>query len=210
MTGNTALRDGSDIFNEAKGYLTIGGDAVIDSLSTNVYTSSTNGAIRLTVSDDVRIGSMTLETSGSGDANKPAIYLNGGYYGTDPALLGGENEEYADYLYYALEPTAYAGQGDWAFDGTAYPWRIRESVTLTGTVAPRPGVITYTVSNAPDDALIVAARYANGVLTSAKTVTVSGNTTGTIMFGGSGSTYKLFLFKNARSLSPLCESWSSD
>jgi len=81
-------------------------------------------------------------------------------------------------------------------------WEV--AVAVSGSV--RGSSLTYTVSNAPAGALLIAARYDGGRLTEIQTVEVSGNASGTLLFGGSGSLYKLILV-DSRSYAPLCEAW---
>ena len=76
--------------------------------------------------------------------------------------------------------------------------------------ATRSGsTLTYTVKNAPDGALLVAARYDGGRMTNIQTVSVSGSRTGSLnMADGSGDVYRLMLV-DGKSFVPLCEGWDS-
>ncbi len=81
-------------------------------------------------------------------------------------------------------------------------WEV--AVAVSGSV--RGSFLTYTVSNAPVGALLIAARYDGRRLTEIQTVEVSGSASGTLSLGGSGSMYKLILV-DSRCYAPLCEAW---
>ncbi len=80
------------------------------------------------------------------------------------------------------------------------PWPVAVSGSVSGSC------LTYAVSNAPAEALLIAARYDGGRLTEVQLVEVSGDADGTLLLGGSGSVYKLILV-DGRCFAPLCDAW---
>ncbi len=77
-------------------------------------------------------------------------------------------------------------------------------VSVSGSVSG--GRLTYSVFNAPANALLIAVRYDGGCLTEVQTAEVSGDADGTLSLGGSGSVFKLMLV-DGRSYVPLCAAW---
>ena len=77
---------------------------------------------------------------------------------------------------------------------------------LTGSV--KGGRLSYTVTGAPANALLIAARYDGGRLTDVQTVSVSGDAEETLTMKGKGDEFRLFLL-NGTSLTPVCAAWSS-
>ena len=76
------------------------------------------------------------------------------------------------------------------------------SVAITGV---SDGKISYTVANAPENAMLVASRYSSGKLIAVKTVDLKNiaDKTGTVTLSGSGTDYKLMLVDKT-SYAPLC------
>ncbi|MBO4916158.1 MAG: hypothetical protein J5449_13255, partial [Oscillospiraceae bacterium] len=76
------------------------------------------------------------------------------------------------------------------------------------TGSPSGNKLTYTVKNAPANAMLIAARYnAKGMLTSVQTITLSeGDAKGTLTMSGSGTDYRLMLV-NKKTYAPLCAAW---
>ncbi len=106
-------------------------------------------------------------------------------------------------------PEQYTNQTDWAADSAKYTWRVPyevdDTVSVSGTVSG--STITYTVNNAPENAVLIAARYDGNTLTDIKTVS-SPPPTGTLTPDGSGDKYKLFLWED-KTHKPLCNSWEN-
>ncbi|MBE7004517.1 MAG: hypothetical protein E7425_09600 [Ruminococcaceae bacterium] len=80
--------------------------------------------------------------------------------------------------------------------------RTDPSVTITGV---SDGKVGYTAENAPENAMLVAARYNSGKSTAVMTVNLNNaaDKTGTVTLGGSGTEYKLMLVDKT-SYVPLC------
>ena len=80
----------------------------------------------------------------------------------------------------------------------------RVEPTVTGSVSGSK--LTYTVSNIPTGARLIAARYDAGRMTDVRIITDI-KTSGAVTLGGSGSGYRIFLIDDAGR--PLCRSWSN-
>ena len=89
----------------------------------DVDTDKNSADMRLTVSGNAHVAEISFETSGNGSGTKPAVILNGGYFGQDPRTLAAVN---ADAFTFTLAgtPEAYSSQQDWDADSTIYLWRI--------------------------------------------------------------------------------------
>ena len=104
---------------------------------------------------------------------------------------------------------------DALYIGTANPyfgaqlWRVSmDSPALTGAVAEDGESLSYTVTGAPENAVLIAARYDGGRMTGMGSTSVSGDAEGTLTVGGSGEEYRMFLL-DGDSYAPLCEEWKS-
>ncbi|MBQ3378894.1 MAG: hypothetical protein IJG50_03405 [Clostridia bacterium] len=77
-------------------------------------------------------------------------------------------------------------------------------MSLDGSVSGNK--ITYTVTDAPSGAVLIAARYDGGKMTDVQTV--YDPSTGTLTMKGSGTVYKMFLIDGTKGC-PLCDAWKS-
>ena len=87
--------------------------------------------------------------------------------------------------------------------------KVKLVATLPATVtgALSGGSLKYTVTNAPEGARLVAARYDGGRMTASKVFT-GALASGSVTLGSAGSSYKLMLIDSAGR--PLCKAWCSE
>lgn len=87
--------------------------------------------------------------------------------------------------------------------------KVKLVATLPATVtgALSGGSLKYTVTNAPEGARLVAARYDGGRMTASKVFT-GALASGSVTLGSAGSCYKLMLIDSAGR--PLCKAWCSE
>ena len=65
------------------------------------------------------------------------------------------------------------------------------------------------MQNAPAGAKLIAARYDGGRMTAVQTRTIdTGNASGALTMGGSGTAYKLMLL-DGTTFAPLCKPWTN-
>ena len=106
-------------------------------------------------------------------------------------------------------PEQYANQTNWAADITKYTWRIPyendNTISVSGSVTGSN--LTYTIENAPENAVLIAARYNGSVLTDVRLVN-NPSPMDTLVMDGNGDKFKLFLWENKTQL-PLCSSWEN-
>ena len=76
-------------------------------------------------------------------------------------------------------------------------------ITVSGGVVS-PGRLTYSLENAPEGAVLAAARYRDGQLTDLQLIRPA-QESGTILLGGSGEVYRLFILDGG--WLPLSEAW---
>ena len=89
------------------------------------------------------------------------------------------------------------------FSAYAIGYTEKAEPGITGSVSG--STLTYSVSNAPEGARLIAARYDGGQMTWSQVLPLSEKQTS---LGGSGDTVRLFLLDGATSR-PLCPAWSS-
>ena len=92
--------------------------------------------------------------------------------------------------------------------GSAVEVLSLEARTVTPSVeitAVSGSTFYYTVSNAPEDASLIAARYDNGQMTAIQMIAAP-EASGTLTMKGTGAAFKLFLV-NTQTSQPLCEAW---
>ena len=85
---------------------------------------------------------------------------------------------------------------------------ILPAVSVNGVLTDG-ALIGYTVTAAPEDARLIAARYDGGKLTDARIVEVSGDAEAELTLSGSGGEYRLMLVDGA-TFAPLCDAWENE
>ena len=80
--------------------------------------------------------------------------------------------------------------------------------SVTGTVSADGNSLSWTVANAPENALLIAVRCDGGRMTGVKLQPVSGQASGTLKLKGSGGEYRLILV-DGTGFTPLCPAWHS-
>ena len=99
-----------------------------------IYSDPDSSEIHMTISDNVRIGTMVFDIMGDYVVNYPVLTVNGGYFTVDPRTwldTEGAGENAVQIL---ATPEQYSGQADWAADGSVYTWRVRAHQVVIGDV----------------------------------------------------------------------------
>lgn len=122
FTDLVMFNNGND---EADLEIILSGDAQFDRLEHMIYANEDGPAIHMTISDDVRIGTMVFEIMGDGIVNDPVLTVNGGYFTVNPTTWldtagAGENA-----VQISAAPERYDSQADWAADSGVYTWRVK-------------------------------------------------------------------------------------
>ena len=127
FTDLVMFNNGND---EASLEIDLSGDAEFDRLEHMIYSDEESSAIHMTISDNVRVGTMAFEIMGDYVVNYPVLTVNGGYFTVDPRTwldTEGAGENAVQIL---ATPEQYSGQSDWAADSSTYTWRIRQICTV--------------------------------------------------------------------------------
>ncbi|MBQ9458880.1 MAG: leucine-rich repeat protein [Oscillospiraceae bacterium] len=82
-------------------------------------------------------------------------------------------------------------------------YRSRGPASLDGSFDPSANELTYRVTNAPENALLIAVRYDNGRMTDVQALAVIGNVKGSLAMRGTGEDCRLMLL-NKTTFAPLC------
>ncbi len=101
----------------------LSGSAEIAGVWLDIDTDQNSADMCLTVSRSARVAEISAATSGNGSGSKPAVILNGGYFGQDPQVLATDNTDAVTFTLSGV-PEAYNSQLDWDADSSIYLWRI--------------------------------------------------------------------------------------
>lgn len=136
FTDLVMFNNGND---EASLEIDLSGDAEFDRLEHMIYSDPDSSEIHMTISDNVRIGTMVFDIMGDYVVNYPVLTVNGGYFTVDPRTwldTEGAGENAVQIL---ATPEQYSGQADWAADSDTYTWRVKQvftghSLSLNGDI----------------------------------------------------------------------------
>ena len=177
------------------------GDTQIEHLGYNIDPG--NSKPYMLITGNVSIGEMSMDALGSGIIRGDVLVLNNAYFGMDPnTLISGE---LSANIVVNGNVEAYTSQLDWTADTTRYGWRVKEPTSISGNI--RGSTISYWVTSPPAGAVLIGARYDNGVLTDTKFVN-NIPASGYLTMDGTGDEFKLFIW-NMNMLLPLCEAWEN-
>ena len=136
FTDLVMFNNGND---EANLDIDLSGDAEFDRLEHMIYSDPDSSEIHMTISDNVRIGTMVFDIMGDYVVNYPVLTVNGGYFTVDPRTwldTEGAGENAVQIL---ATPEQYSGQADWAADSDTFTWRVKRvftghSLSLNGDI----------------------------------------------------------------------------
>ena len=110
---------------EAELEIELSGDAEFDRLEHMIYSGEEASAIHMTISDNVRVGTMVFDIMGDSVVDYPVLTVSGGYFTVDPAVwldTAGAGENAVQII---GEAEQYDNQADWAADSGTYTWRVK-------------------------------------------------------------------------------------
>lgn len=126
FTDLVMFNNGND---EANLEITLSGDAEFDRLEHMIYGNDGDGpTIHMTISDNVRVGTMVFNIMGDYVVNYPVLTVNGGYFTVDPRTWLGTSGAGEDAVQILATPEQYDSQADWDADTEIYIWRVKKTL----------------------------------------------------------------------------------